>query len=80
MPRIPELSREQASPSIAKAMDEQLRDFGFVLNPLKVIGYCPTIAAGLHALTGGIEEAGGIEAPLRSLVFARVAALNGCPF
>jgi alkylhydroperoxidase family enzyme len=80
MPRIAELTAAEATPSMAKMMTEQERHFGFVLNPLKVLGYCPTIAEGLQELTQGIEAAGKIEGRLRSLLFSRVASLNGCPF
>ena len=80
MPRIPELSAAEAEPAVQKMMAEQEAYFGFVLNPLKVMGYCPSIAEGANALMQGIEEAGRIEGRLRSLLYARVASLNGCPF
>jgi hypothetical protein len=54
--------------------------FGMVLNPIKLMGYCPTIVEGQAALTRGIDQAGNIEARLRYLVYTLVASLNGCPF
>ena len=80
MPRLPELDIENAAPPVREAMEAQERLFGFVLNPIKMMGYCPSIAEGQAALTQGIEKAGNIEGRLRSLLFTRVASLNGCPF
>lgn len=80
MPRLPELTPETAPPATRKMMQTQQSMFGAVLNPTKLMGYCPTIAEGQTALTQGIEKAGNIEARLRCLVYTFVAGLNGCPF
>lgn len=80
MPRLPELTIETAPSSIRKIMEAQQAMFGMVLNPIKLMGYCPTIVEGQAALTRGIEQAGNIEARLRYLVYTLVASLNGCPF
>jgi alkylhydroperoxidase family enzyme len=69
-----------AAPAVREMMAAQERLFGFVLNPIKQMGHCPTIAEGQVALTQGIEKAGHIEGSLRSLIYMRVATLNGCPF
>ena len=80
MSRLPELTIETAPPTIQKLMEAQQATFGFVLNPMKLMGYCPTIVAGQTALAQGIEQAGHIEARLRYLLYTLVASLNGCPF
>jgi hypothetical protein len=80
MPRLPELTIETAPPTIQKLMEAQQATFGFVLNPTKLMGYCPTIVEGQAALAQGIEQAGHIEARLRYLLYTFVASLNGCPF
>ena len=80
MPRLPELTMENAALSVREKMVAQEHLFGFVLNPTKQMGYCPTIMKGQIALTQGIEKAGHIEDGLRSLICMRVAKLNGCPF
>jgi alkylhydroperoxidase family enzyme len=80
MPRVPELNAANASPAVASMMAEQQAYFGVVLNPLKVIGHCPPIAEGATALMNAIEASGAIDGALRSLLYARVASLNGCPF
>jgi len=80
MPRLPELGIDDAAPAVQEMMAAQERLFGFVLNPTKLMGYCPTIAEGQAALTAAIEKAGNIEPRLRFLLYTRVASLNGCPF
>ena len=80
MPRIPELDAAAASPAIAKMMAAQESHFGFVLNPLKVLGYCPPVAEGMQAMGQALEDSGHIEGRLRALLYSRVASLNGCPF
>jgi hypothetical protein len=80
MPRLPELTIETAPPTTRQMMETQQDMYGVVFNPLKLMGYCPTIAEGQAALARGIEQAGHIEARLRYLLYTFVATLNGCPF
>ena len=80
MPRLPELTMETAPPATRKLMEAQQAIFGMVLNPIKLLGYCPTIVEGQAALAQGIDHAGNIEARLRYLVYTMVASQNGCPF
>ena len=80
MPRLPELTIDTAPPATQKVMEAQQAMFGFVLNPIKLMGYCPTIVEGVAALARGIDKAGTIEPRLRSLLYTFVAGLNGCPF
>lgn len=80
MPRLPELTVETAPAAAQAAMQAQQEMFGMVLNPTKVMGYCPTILEGQAALTMGIEKAGNVELSLRCLIYTYVAGLNGCPF
>ncbi len=80
MPRLPELTLESAAPAIQKMMEAQQAHFGFVLNPIKIMGHCPSIVEGVNALGRSIDKAGHIEARLRYLLYTYVASLNGCPF
>lgn len=80
MPRLPELTIDTAPVAIRKVMEAQQAFFGFVLNPTKLLGYCPSIAEGVTALGQGIDRAGHLEASLRYLLYTYVASLNGCPF
>ena len=52
MPRLPELTIETAPPATRQMMEAQQAMFGMVLNPIKLLGYCPTIVAGQAALGG----------------------------
>jgi hypothetical protein len=80
MPRLPELTMETAPPTTRQMMETQQDMYGVVLNPLKLMGYGPTIAEGQAALARGIEQAGHLEARLRYLLYTFVATLIGCPF
>ena len=47
MARLPELSIDTAPPATQKMMEAQQKMFGTILNPTKLMGYCPTIATRL---------------------------------
>ena len=80
MPRVPELSKEDASPEVREVMERQEAALGLVLNPTKLQGYCPPILKGAGALGAGIDQSGQIEPSLRYLLYTFVAGRNGCPF
>jgi hypothetical protein len=80
MPRLPELRKEDAEPSVREVMERQEEALGLVLNPTKLQGYCPPILEGAGALGAGINRSGQIEPALRFLVYTFVAGRNGCPF
>ena len=80
MPRLPELSKEDAEPAVREAMEREEAALGLVLNPTKLMGYCPPIVQGANALMIGIDRSGQIEPSLRFLVYTFVAGRNGCPF
>jgi hypothetical protein len=61
-------------------MEAQQATYGVVVNALRLMGYCPTIAEGQAALARGIEQAGHIEARLCYLLYTFGATLNGCSF
>ena len=42
-------------------MEAQQAMFGMVLDPLKLMGYCPTTVEGQAALARGIDQAGNIK-------------------
>ena len=60
------------------ARDRQL--FGFVLNTTKVQAHCPPILKAAKQLSAAVEKSGQLPAELLSLVYLRVAQINGCPF
>ena len=80
MSRLPELSIEDAAADVAAVMRSQEQALGFVLNSTRVLGHCPGIVQAAAAMGDAIDNAGQIEPPLRYLLYARVAGLNGCPF
>jgi hypothetical protein len=61
MPRLPELTIDAAPPSTRTMTEAQQAMFGMVLNPIKLMGYCPTIVEGQAVLARGIEQAGGMN-------------------
>jgi hypothetical protein len=67
MPRLPELTMDTAPPGTRTMMEAQQAMFGLVLNPIKLMGYCPTIAEGQAALARGIEKAGNLSKFNRAL-------------
>jgi AhpD family alkylhydroperoxidase len=71
---------ETAPPTMQKMREEHQAMDGVVLNPTQLMRYDPTIAAAQAAPGRGIEPAGHLEAQRRSLRYAFVSTLNGCPF
>ncbi|MEX2479478.1 MAG: hypothetical protein WD928_01320 [Gammaproteobacteria bacterium] len=62
-------------------MFAQERDmFGDLLNPSRVLAHRPEILKAAKALYAACDSSGLVPMALLSLVYARVAAINGCPF
>lgn len=80
MARIREVDALKAPPEIRQAFEEQAKTLGAVLNPSKISAHRPTIFFASGALGRAIDESGLLPVGLRSLVFVRVAQINGCPF
>ena len=80
MARLPDLTPDIASATVAEAMHQQEAAFGYVFNSTKLMGYCPDIMAASTGLGQAVDRQGNIEASLRYLLYVRVAGLNGCPF
>jgi alkylhydroperoxidase family enzyme len=80
MPRVREVEVPGDDPVLREvyAGDRQL--FGFVLNTTKVQAHCPPILRAAKQLSAAIERSGLLPAELLSLVYLRVAQINGCPF
>ena len=80
MPRIRQITLEDAAPQVRAIMERNLETFGRVLPSTEVYGHAPSIQEGAQALNAGITAAGRISPQLRSLMNVRVAAIVGCPF
>jgi hypothetical protein len=78
--RLPDLEQADAVPAIAKVMQAQLDEFGYVFNATKMLGYCPEVSQAAASMGRALDRENNIEAPLRFLLYSRVAMLNACPF
>jgi alkylhydroperoxidase family enzyme len=63
-----------------RILDEETRRFGAPLNTTMVWAHHPALLAAYKAWSKAVSAATLIPAPLKYLVYVRVAALNGCPF
>ena len=80
MPRVREIEDEAGDPILAEVFSQQREMFGDLLNPTKIMAHCPPILRAAGALGAAIERSNRLPAALRSLIYLRVATLNGCPF
>ncbi len=80
MPRVREIDDPAGDPTVEKVFAEEREMFGDVLNPTKIAAHCPPILKALKGLYASFYESAKVPAGLHALVYARVAALNGCPF
>ncbi len=80
MPRVTEIESDQGSEVLRTIFEKEQAAFGGLLNTTKVLAHCPEILAAAKQLGTAIERAGQLPASLVSLVYLRVATLNGCPF
>lgn len=80
MPRVREIV-DAGDDRLLQDMFAQERDmFGDLLNPTRVLAHRPEILRAAKALYAACDASGLIPMALLSLVYARVATLNGCPF
>ena len=80
MPRLRPLSKEEAHDDAKPAYDQDVRRFGFVLNPTGVFAYRPSVLNAARQLGASVGRDGVLPPALRTLVCVRVASLVGCPF
>jgi hypothetical protein len=80
MDRIHPLTREEAPEDAKAAYDQDMRAFGFVLNPTGVFAYRPAVLTAARQLGASVGKGGVLPPDLRTLVCVRVASLVGCPF
>ncbi len=80
MPRIEEITEAGADPILAVELAAEREVFGDVLNPTRAMAHCPPIVRAAKKLYASIDQSGLLPADLLALVYARVAAINGCPF
>jgi hypothetical protein len=80
MSRIEPLNRDDAHPDAQAFFDQDMRAFGLVLNPTRVMAYRPPIQAAARALSRSVSKDAVLPAGLRALICVRIATLVGCPF
>ena len=80
MPRIREIEEPGDDPILKDVFAKEHDTFGYVLNPTKIQAHTPGIMKAAKQLSVAVEKSGLLAAQLRSLVYLRVALINGCPF
>jgi alkylhydroperoxidase family enzyme len=80
MPRIREIEEPGDDPILQDVFAKEQDTFGYVLNPTKIQAHTPGIMKAAKQLSAAVEKSGLLAAQLRSLVYLRVALINGCPF
>lgn len=80
MLRVTEITEAGDNATLEQELAAEREMFGDVLNPTRAMAHCPPILTAAKKLYASIDESGLLPATLLALVYARVAALNGCPF
>jgi len=80
MPRIREIEEPGDDPTLKETFAREQELFGFVLNPTKIQAHTPGIMKAAKLLSMAVERSGLLPPQLLSLVYLRVAVINGCPF
>ena len=80
MPRVSEIESDGGEPTLQPIFAKDAELFGGPLNPTKIYAHRPPVLKATKDMAEAIERGGLIESQLRSLVYLKVAVLNGCPF
>ena len=80
MPRVREIEEPGDDPILRDVFAKEQEAFGFLFNTTKVQAHCPPIMKAAKQLSAAVEKSGLLPPELRSLVYLRVALINGCPF
>jgi len=80
MPRVSEITKSEGNAVLESEFQQEEELFGGVLNPTKVLAHCPPILRAAKQFYASFEESGQLPGSFLGLVYARVAAINGCPF
>ena len=80
MPRVSEIEEDGGDTTLAEVFKKERDIFGGLLNTTKVLAHCPPILRAAKLLGAAIEQSGQHPKGLSSLVYLRVASINGCPF
>ena len=80
MPRVSEILDDGGDAILGDELASERELFGDVLHPTRVLAHCPPILQAAKKLYASIDHSGLLPPTLLALVYARVAALNGCLF
>ena len=80
MPRVIEIDNDHGDQILQPIFAKEQELFGGPLNPTKVYAHRPPVLKAMKDMAEAIERGALIESQLRSLVYLKVAVLNGCPF
>lgn len=80
MPRVREIEDPGDDAILRDVFGKEQDVFGFVLNTTKVQAHTPGIMKAAKQLSAAVEKSALLPAELLSLVYLRVALVNGCPF
>jgi alkylhydroperoxidase family enzyme len=80
MARIREIEEPGDDPILKETFAKERETFGFLLNTTKIQAHRPGIMKAAKQLSAAVEKSGLLPPQLLSLVYLRVALINGCPF
>lgn len=80
MSRVSDIVDAAGEPTLEREFASERKLFGDVLYPTRALAHRPGILSAAKNLYKSIDESGLLPPTLLALVYARVAALNGCPF
>jgi alkylhydroperoxidase family enzyme len=80
MPRVSEIEEDGGDAILREVFAKEREAFGGLLNPTKAWAHRPSILQAAKRLGAALECSGLLDPQLRSLVYLRVALINGCPF
>jgi alkylhydroperoxidase family enzyme len=80
VPRVREIDDPGDDPILRETFARERDTFGFVLNTTRVQAHCPPIMKAAKQLSASLERSALLAPELLSLVYLRVALINGCPF
>jgi alkylhydroperoxidase family enzyme len=78
--RITEIEEPGDDPILGEIFAREQAAFGYVLNPTKIQAHTPGIMKAAKQLSAAVEKSALLPSQLLSLLYLRVAIINGCPF
>ena len=80
MPRVSEIDDDRGESTLQPIFAKERELFGGPLNTTKIYAHRPPVLKAMKDMAEAIERGALVDAQLRSLIYLKVALLNGCPF